>query len=67
MEQANIKSVLQMAQRRIYNSLLDSDNKVKEVIISNNKIILLLSNGRNFELSESEIKHQAIEFVEEIF
>jgi len=63
---SDITAVLKMAQTRIHNTILDCDT-IGSVHITNGKLVLELTNGRNFELSESEVKHQAKEFVEEIY
>ena len=63
---SDITAVLKMAQVRVHNTLLDCDT-IGSVYVSNNKLVLELANGRNFELSESEVKHQAKEFIEEIY
>jgi nitrate/TMAO reductase-like tetraheme cytochrome c subunit len=61
---SNITTVLKMAETRIHNTLLDCD-VIGAVFVCDNKLIIELTNGRNFELSKTEVKHQAKEFIEE--
>ena len=63
---SNITTVLKMAETRIHNTLLDCDT-IGSVHISNGKLVLELTNGRNFEISDREIRHQAKEFIEELY
>jgi hypothetical protein len=51
---------LTRAKERVEQTLKDCNTDTK-VEILNGKLILILSNGRNLELSSDEIKHQAIE------
>jgi hypothetical protein len=51
---------LTKAKERVEETLKEcnTDSKVE---VLNGKLVLILSNGRNLELSSDEVKHQAIE------
>jgi len=53
---------LEKAKIRIEQTLLESDGDIKVLSSDNGSISLEVSNGRNFRLSEDEIKYQANEY-----